>query len=115
MDRISALISVSYSFVVPFCKIINFLVIIIVLKYLSNLESSSGDREIVQAAAKGGFDQVESMIELEKRLLSKGLYANKKIKSSRFNIAKPQPNESSREKSLHAIRVIEASKILKER
>ena len=71
----------------------------------------------VQTSAQDGQKQVQEMFELEKRLLSQGLTANKiKCPASR-NVHKKRDgtNNQSRVQSIKALGVIEASKSLKKR
>ena len=69
----------------------------------------------LQSAAKEGLEQVESIIRLEQRLMAEGLIANRKRRAGRRNSHKLRVSNQSREKAIEALRVIEASKKLKEK
>lgn len=70
----------------------------------------------MQNAAQDGQKQVQDMVELEKRLLSKGLTANKVKCPARRDVHKKRgTNNQSRLQSIKALAIVEASKKLKKR
>ncbi|XP_032796762.2 peroxidase [Daphnia magna] len=72
--------------------------------------------EDVQWAAENGLKEVQQTIELENRLLSEGLIGNKIKCPARRNVHQKRGTSSeSRQQSIHAIGIVEASKKLKER
>jgi hypothetical protein len=74
-------------------------------------------KELRQRAAKDGLEEVQEIIELEKRLLSKGFTANRIRCPAHRNVhRKPVGTiNQSRLQSIKALGVIEASKSLKKR
>ena len=68
----------------------------------------------LQSAAQEGLEKVEGIIKLEQRLMAEGLIANRKRKAGRMNSHKIRVSNQSRKKTIEALRVIEASKKLKE-
>ena len=73
--------------------------------------------ELLQRAAQDGLHQVQDMIELENRLFSKGLISNKNKCPGRRKVLEKKRSISnqSRQKSVDALSIVEASKILIER
>jgi hypothetical protein len=70
----------------------------------------------VRTAAQDGLKEVQEMIELEKRLFSKGLTGKKSKCPARRNVhRKPGTDNQSRLQSIKALAIIEASKKLKKR
>ncbi len=70
----------------------------------------------LQSAAQDGLREVERMIELEKRLFSDGLISNKNKCPGRRNVLqKKRSSNQSRQKTIGALGVVEASKKLRER
>lgn len=69
----------------------------------------------LQNAAQDGLKEVYKMIELEQHLLSKGLIANQQKRNGRSNVVKKRGSNKSRQETLQALGIIEASKKLKER
>jgi hypothetical protein len=70
----------------------------------------------LQSAAQDGLKEVQDMIELEKRLFSEGLISNKNKCPGRRNVAhKKRSSNQSRQKTVEALGIVEASKKLKER
>ncbi|XP_046649809.1 peroxidase-like [Daphnia pulicaria] len=70
----------------------------------------------LQSAAQDGLREIENMIELEKRLFSDGLISNKNKCPGRRNVLeKKRSSNQSRQKTVEALGVVEASKKLKER
>lgn len=70
----------------------------------------------MQWAAENGLKEVQQTIELENRLLSEGLIGNKIKCPARRNVHQKRGTSSeSRQQSIHAIGIVEASKKLKER
>jgi len=69
----------------------------------------------LRSAAQDGLQEVQDMIELEKRLFSEGLISNKNRCPGRNVLHKKRSSNQSRQKTVEALGVIEASKKLGER
>ncbi len=71
---------------------------------------------MLQKAAKHGLEEVQHLMEFEKRLLSDGLTANEmKCPARRGVHRKREVNNQSRLQSIKALGIVEASKKLKKR
>lgn len=69
----------------------------------------------LQNAAQDGLEQVHKMMQLEERLLSEGMVANTKRRPGRRSVINKRVSNKSRQETLQALGIIEASKKLKER
>ena len=71
----------------------------------------------LQSAAQQGLQEVQDLIELEKRLFSEGLISNKNKCPGRRNVLfkKKSSSNQSRQKTVSALSIVEASKKLQER
>nr|CAH0100262.1 unnamed protein product [Daphnia galeata] len=70
----------------------------------------------LQSAAQQGLQEVQDMIELEKRLFSEGLISNKNKCPGRRNVLqKKSSSNQSRQKTVGALSIVEASKKLQKR
>lgn len=70
----------------------------------------------LQSAAQQGLQEVQDMIELEKRLFSEGLISNKNKCPRRRNVLqKKSSSNQSRQKTVGALSIVEASKKLQKR